>query len=129
MEDLVNFIQKYKTVNLTGWRKWLIGAAVGLASLIVLGIFAYKAFMHNKEVADLKHQRDVLVEQAHQAQVNSQLAQLEADKQTHLDQAQEAMDQVKDIEAHLTTITDEHEKNNQVINSIQSWGDVDRHVK
>ncbi len=129
MNQLVDFIKKYKESNPSGWRKWIIGSVVAILTLVVIGVFAFQAAMRGRELARLQHERDMAKEEVHRAQVNMTLAKQKEEAERHEAAADAAMDRVADVEEQIKELENQHSASESLIDSIRSWDDVDRLVK
>ena len=129
MNKVVEFIHKYKQENPSGWKKWIFGSLAALGTLLVIVVFAIRSAFRAKEMAKLAHERDVAKEEARQALVNACLETERKAQQKHLNRANTALNRRIQLDKKLRVLTDEHERNTAVIDSIRSWDDVDRIVK
>lgn len=129
MNKVVEYINKYKQENPSGWRKWIIGSVIAVLTLVVIAVFAFQAAMRGRELARLQHERDVAKEDLHQAQIDAQLAANKAEAANHNIAASAALARVVALEDEISVLEDEHNYNESLINSIRSWDDVDRLVK
>lgn len=129
MNEIVEYIKKHKESNPEGWRKWIIGAVVVVLTLLVIAVFAFRAAQHGKQVAALKHERDKLINEAIQSEVEAKLVASKEEQARHEQVATEALRQVDEIEEQITRLEDQHAANQNVINSIRSWDDVDNKVR
>lgn len=128
MDKLIKFVEDYKQSNPTGWRKWVYGtiAVLVIASLVL--VFFIRESLRQKELGNLKHERDVLQEEARQATVNASLTVLEDKKTEHLQAAEAAQRRAEEVTRQVEILEAEHKKNSDLINSLRSWDDVDARV-
>lgn len=129
MNKVVDFIKKYKESNPSGWRKWIIGSIVVVLTLVVVAGFAISAALRGRELARLKHERDVAKEEVHRAQVNMTLAKQKEEAERHEAAADQARARAEEIEEQIKVLQEEHSASESLIDSIRSWDDVDRLVK
>lgn len=129
MNEIIDYIKKYRESNPSGWRRWTIGVLVALLALIVGVVLAFRAVQHEKQIAELKYERDLLVHEATQAEVEAKLSSSKEEQAHHEQVATEALRQVGVIEEQIAHIEDQHTANQNVINSIHSWDDVDNKVR
>lgn len=127
--SLIDFVNNYRKTNPTGWRKWLYGSLAAVAVLILIISFSISGYLKQRAIAKLKHERDVLQEEARQHEVDATLAVTEASKEEHKAAAAAAQANSDVLEQQATALTLEHATSLQVINAIRTWGDVDAHVK
>jgi len=129
MNQLLEWIDNYKKSNPTGWRKWIVGIFVVLATVVAAAIWAITASARGSQIAGLEAQRDVAQEAVRQAQTNQQLAQDAQAQQQHAEAAAAAQQQAEAIQQQIQALQDQHERNTQIIAGISSWSDVDSKVK
>lgn len=129
MNKLVEFVENYKKSNPTGWRKWVFGALATIAVVVLVAIFAIQAAQRGREMAALKHAEDAAQEALHKAQVNAKLAQNAEEQERHEAAAEAALDRSMELAAEIDRLAAQHRTNEEVLNNIRSWDDVDRVVK
>lgn len=128
MNDIVEYIKKYRAENPTGWRKWIIGSIVALLTVVVIIGFALQEAQRSQELARLQTERDIAKEAKHRAEVNQKLAENEAEAAQHEAAADLALERVQVIEEEIKQLETQHELNKSILNSIRSWEDVDKKV-
>lgn len=109
------------------------GGAITTLILVVLVLVAvaamsYLAWKQSKELAELRHERDVAKEDAHQEAVRASVAALEEDKQQHLDAANAAMDRVDATRASIIDLAEQHARNVAIISKLKTWDDIDEYL-
>jgi flagellar biosynthesis/type III secretory pathway M-ring protein FliF/YscJ len=129
MNKLIEFIANYKKTNPTGWRKWLLGAVVGLATLLVLVVYAVQASLRTRELANLRRERDKATMAALSARVDQSIAIDEKAKQDHRNAANAAIERERELSAKVADLLRSHEERKAAIDSIRSWDDVDKVVR
>lgn len=129
MNDLAEFVKNYRESNPTGWRKWVYGSLAALAAVIVIATISVLAAMRAKEMSDLEADRDKLKNDIRKAKLDAKLASRDADKAKHEDAAEKAMEAAAELEAKLHELRKDHATEQDIINSIRSWEDVDKKVK
>jgi hypothetical protein len=128
MESLIEFVENYKKSNPSGWRKWVLGSVAVVVILVVILVYSVRETLRQREIARLRHERDMLHEQIQNQTVNTQLDVLSDAQSQHQAAAQNAMQQAAAIDAQLESLEAQHKKNVELINSIKSWDDVDARV-
>lgn len=128
MSKVLDFINAYRSSNPTGWRNWLIGIAVSLVTLSLGMVFAIRTYFSQREIAKLKHERDVLIEKAHKSHVDVSLSASRAERDQHERLATEALKRA--AEAHRKVIVIEYDNATAInkINKLKSWADMDAFV-
>lgn len=105
--------------------KWLISLFVGALSLIGLAYAAWVQYKQGKELAKLKHEKDlaeqVLIREKLDARVN-----VEEDKSKDLEQKVK-LSEIKliEIDHNLTKAKDDHEQISNEIKAIDNWDAAD----
>ena len=128
MNEIVEYIKKYRAENPTGWRKWTIGVLVAILTVVVIAAFAIQAALRGKELARLQTERDAAKEAKHRAEVDQKLAKNEEEAAKHEAAADLALARVQAIEEEIHQLQDQHKLNESIIDSIRSWDDVDKKV-
>lgn len=128
MESLIAFVENYKKSNPSGWRKWILGSVAVVVILVVILVYSVRETLRQREIARLRHERDMLHEQIQNQTVNTQLDGLSDAQSQHQAAAHNAMQQAAAIDAQLESLEAQHKKNIELINSIKSWDDVDARV-
>ena len=128
MQALIDFVENYKKSNPNGWRKWLFGSiAVSIVIVLVL-VYSVREGLRQREVARLRHERDMLQQQVHQNVVDAQLGDLNEAQQAHVAAAEEATQRAAALDKRAELLEAQHKANVALINSLKSWDDVDAHV-
>lgn len=127
MTWLIDFIQKHKSN--TGWRKWFFGGLVLLAAVAVVAIYYVRSYFKNKELARLKHEKAVAEEEAHHAQVVLAVAHNEEELKKRLAEVRRSREVVAALEEKIDQLKLTRLAEEDLINSIKSWDDVDAKVK
>jgi len=129
MNKLFDFINNFKRANPTGWRKWIVGTIVVLTSTALFVVYSIRAGFKNKELAKLKHDKDVLEEKARSHSLDAVLAKIEKEQDAHEAQATDALQRASELSRQSDGLKDEHLANLEIIDSLLLWGDIDDHVK
>ena len=128
-DTLVKFIQNYKNSNPSGFKKWTVGIVVVVALIIVSLVLFYKSYVHTTRLVDLQHEHDVLQEQARESATNATLAHQQEEREAHSAAAQAALNQAQEIAHQMSQLEVTHQTNEELIESLHNWSDVDKHVK
>ena len=107
------------------WR-WLPGMLIAGVAFIAAAVLAYKAWRRDKEIARLKHARDVNKQE--------ELIKVEAMKVTAYQkrafelqrEAQAARFRINAIDSQLEEVQREYNEQSAKIQAIKNWRDVDR---
>jgi flagellar biosynthesis/type III secretory pathway M-ring protein FliF/YscJ len=129
MDQLIKFVEDYKASNPTGWRKWVFGSLAVLAVLLIVLVFTVRETLRQKEIAALKHERDMLQIRAHQQTVDSEIESLETKKAEHVKAADAAQRRANELSRRVDMLEAQHQQNLEIINSIRSWDDVDARIR
>jgi flagellar biosynthesis/type III secretory pathway M-ring protein FliF/YscJ len=129
MDDLIKFVEDYKKSNPTGWRKWIFGTIAAIVLLFIAVVFFAREILRQKSIADLKHERDVLQEDARRRAADASLEKLEEKKAEHTRAAEAAQRRAAELARQVEILEAEHKKNLDLIDSLRSWDDVDAHIR
>lgn len=117
-----------KTDNSDEKSGWVTRVVLGLLVFAVVAYLAYKATSKGKELAKLKHDRDLAAEETRQAKLDWDLGELDdeiAEKLKNLDKAQKELASLdKDLENLENTTEFERIK----IEAIENWDDMDSYI-
>ena len=128
MDSLIEFVENYKKSNPSGWRKWIFGSIAVIIVLVIVFVYSIREALRQREIARLRHERDLLEEQARQQPVNTQLAGLAEEQGDHTTAAQEATQRAAELSRKAELLEVEHQRNLDLINSIKSWDEVDARI-
>lgn len=129
MNNLVEYVQKYKQNNPTGWRKWVFGTLAVLAVLTLIIVYGVQNAMRSKELARLKHELDVATVGADKAKADAAVAEHTDARDEAVGRAELAEERAEELKEQLVVLENEHKRSADVINSIRSWEDVDAKVR
>ncbi len=129
-EELTKIVEKAVKASSKAKKTGKIVAICTAALLSMLAIFGIwiKLRRQGKELAKLKHEKNVNDEKLRQAEVNAELAKNEADFQSHIQEAQAHLNTVTDLENKITTIQQEHQRQTELIQSLVTWEDIDKYL-
>lgn len=129
MNKLVEYVQKYKQENPSGWRKWIFGALAALAVLILVIAYAVQTALRAREIARLKHELDVATVGAEKAKADASVAEHLEARDEAIGRAELAEEQAEELKEQLVVLEADHKRNEDLINSIRSWEDVDAKIR
>lgn len=129
MNSIIEFVQKYRKENPTGWRKWVFGTVVGLVTFVFIAVFVIRESLRQKEIADLNHEIGVLREQAAKNTVDAQISEHAEQQEAHTAAAEHALEQAAELSKRVESLQAEHKANSDLIASLKSWEDVDARVR
>jgi len=112
----------------TGAKGWLWGLLVGAIALATVAFFYYRAWQRGKELAKLKHARDVQQQEQQRENIDMQLAADEAQKKRLLGQAELREKAISAINDEIQAVQARKERDAKDIDAIRSWRDFDRHI-
>lgn len=108
---------------------WLIGLLVLVLGTVAVAFLSYQLSKNGKELAKLKHEKDVAEEAKHQAEVASELLFLEERRKLAAEHAAEIEEEIAVMQEREVAFQVERDRLHQVIDRIQSWDDVDFKVR
>ena len=129
LDKLVGIVQNYKSKDKDGKGGWIAAAISAIVALLAIAMLAYRAWKAGKARAAELHQKALLEEQKHQAEVDASLATSETEKQKALDEVADLELALQSLEKDLEELQAERDKNHATIGKITSWEDVDALVK
>lgn len=108
--------------------KWIVSAIVGVLALGAIAWLYFKLWRQSKELAQLRHDRDVAAEKVVRAEVESKIVDnLEAYRVARAD-AFTAHHQVETLKNAIDRVEVEHKQVREAVDALQNWDDVDRYL-
>lgn len=129
MNKLVEFVENYRKSNPTGWRRWVYGTIAVVIVLVLVTVFGIREALRQRDIANLKHERDVLKQTARASEVDAELATIVSVRQTHQDAADVALGKAEELEDQVKELEARSSASSALIESLKSWDDVDDHVR
>jgi YesN/AraC family two-component response regulator len=128
--------------KITGWVKhqgekqqkrkvpwnWVTGLIVGAVALLAVGFMYWRSWKQGRELAKLKHERDVTEQEKAQAKVSEAMAVNQRRALKHKMEAERLKIYIETINEDLGKITNETTETNKKIDSLKNWRDVDRYL-
>jgi hypothetical protein len=108
---------------------WVVGLIVVAVVFVGLAFLAYYLWSKGKELAKLRHEKDVAEEAKHQAEVQSKLTVLE-EKRTSLEVEARIQDsKIEQLRLSIQRAEAERQAAHAKLDTLTSWDDVDRLIK
>lgn len=104
---------------------WIAGLVVTLVSMAGLAFMAYREWKQGKEIAKLKHERDVAEEVKHRGEMAKQVTKNEVRAAVLRKKGRDAEEKIKELDEQLKGLEENATKNNQEIDALRNWRDVD----
>lgn len=117
-----------KSTNSDEKSGWVTKAVMFIVVLAFVAYLAYGANRRAKELAKVKHERDVSKEDLHRAQVDWELSDIDADIEESMENLHTAIQHSLTLDAELESIEEEHEFEQAKIGAIENWDDMDRYL-
>jgi hypothetical protein len=108
--------------------KWVTGLLVGAVALFTIGFMYWRAWKQGRELAKLKHQRDVADEEKKQAKITEAMAANDAKASLHSLEAKKAELKVEKIDMELRNIEHDKRITNSEIGNLKNWRDIDGYL-
>lgn len=110
------------------------GGVIGTLVLVVLSLIAiaalmYSAWKDSKELAKLRHERDVEKEAAHRAAQRVVIAEHEDVRAELVADANEKLDVVEKLQEDIHDLAAEHAKNVAIIKKLKTWDDINEYLE
>ena len=121
MQDILKALTDSGSDDSLGWVTKLVILIIGLS---VIAVFAWSSWRNGKKLAKLEHERDVLEEEKHQAELDNKLDALERRKEEALADIAAIDDAVASLEDEKRLNDKRHEEALKDIDSIDSWDDI-----
>lgn len=129
MNSIIEFVQKYRKENPTGWRKWVFGSVVAIVTFVFVAVFVIRESLRQREIADLNHQISVLREEAAKNTADAQISDLTEQQEAHTAAAEHALEQAAELKNRVESLEAEHKANSDLIASLRSWEDIDARIR
>jgi septal ring factor EnvC (AmiA/AmiB activator) len=107
---------------------WVTKAIMALIVVAFLAYLAYKANSRSKELAKLKHNRDVAKEEEKQAKLDWELAELDKDIEDKMNMLIVIGERRAALDKELEVIEEEVEYEGFKIEAIDNWDDMDAYL-
>lgn len=108
--------------------KWIIGAFVGVVTLITMALLHWQAVRKGREVAKLKHKQDVAQQKVLRSQLAIKTDALKAETDAYLDTVKDLRIQYGLLGVRAEEVEEEKKKALEKINAIKNWQDVDKYL-
>ena len=107
---------------------WVTTLIVGAVALLAVGFMYYRSWKQGRELAKLKHERDVREEEAVQAKVAEGMAVTDRQIAEHKVEVRRTESRLERLDQELEKITNEATATRFVIDALKNWDDVDRYL-
>lgn len=135
--DITNSLDK-----ITGWVKgqgekqqdrkapwnWITGLIVGVVALVAVGLMYWRSWKQGRELAKLKHERDVNEQERERAEVTKAMAINQKKIHTHSIEVQKAKNRIREIDEFIDEEEDKKAETCEKINALKNWRDLDRYL-
>jgi len=108
---------------------WVVGLIVAAVVLIGLSILSWYLWSKGKELAKLRHEKDVAEMEKHTAEVQAELTVLEDKREDLQTKALECESKITELSIMIEKTEAERQAAHAKIDTLTSWDDVDRMVK
>jgi len=127
---MLNFIQKLKEKKQDGGTfKWVYGlVAIVLVVVAVAGLSWY-INKRGRELAKLKHEKDVRLEEAKQATAAAKALKIKKQKDAKLAEAKKARAEAAKLRKEMKVLDKQNEEAHNIINALKDWDDVEKFIK
>jgi len=108
---------------------WVTSLIVGAVALLAVGFMYWRSWKQGRELAKLKHEKDVAVQGEIRAKAQSALDENNKAAAVHSLSVQKSKQLVEKLEGDLKAIEARKVKTDAEINALKSWDDVDRYLE
>lgn len=107
------------------WR-WVVGLGIGAVVLFFIAFLTWRAFRQGRELAKLKHERDVGEQNKIRAEKEMLLEANERDISKYNAKVWELRGEIKRIDDGIEAVEEENRRAKESIDALQTWDDVDK---
>ena len=121
------FVSKGESKNSSGSTtyKWLIGLFVGALSLLGLAYAVWVQYKQGKELAKLKHEKDLAEEKLKQDEFNKKVAVHDLDIVESNKNIADSKKEIEELEVKLKKAEEDNKRISDEINAINDWDSSD----
>lgn len=130
LDNLTDMVkdQGNKQQDRTGFTKIIIGVGVSLLAVATIAFLYYRLWKQSKELAKLRHDRDLAIEQVNQAKLKKELRSQEKVIKVIDLATEKAQKEVKNIDEELAKAQTKNNETLKTIDDIRDWNSVDRYL-
>ncbi len=108
-----------------GGKSWISTAIIVLVVMVAIAVWAWISFTNNRELAKLRHDREVQRIRAEKAVIDAKVATNDVAIAAAQKQVVVLTEQLKHIDGDIRTEQERYAANLRAIDRIHSWRDVD----
>lgn len=127
VEDALNAVRRRQMTQSTT-KGWIFAIIAVILSTVAIAVLYWKLRARGRELARLKHERDLEKEYEIQARVDAEVAESIAQAEDALERAEESAHRVEDLEDQITEVHEQRVRTLSVINALDTWEDVERYL-
>lgn len=105
---------------------WVTGLLVSAVALFTAGFLAWRARKQGKELAKLKHEKDVAEQKKITSEASSKTIKNQVKAATLRADAVEAIEKIKELDKQIEEIEARRTKHEKQIDAVKNWDDVAR---
>jgi len=125
LNKILSFVQTERDKKKEGKGGLVGGLLAGLFAIILISLFAFKAWRSGKEKAKLLHEKAVREEDLHQAEVDAQLSEADYHKRSAQVEVERISASLDELKKKQEAIEEQHERAQALVDSLKTWDDVD----
>lgn len=118
--------QSEKQEDRRGSWGWITGLAVTVVAIIGAAFVAYRSWKQGKELAKLKHEKDVAEAEKHRGEVASMVTSSEVRAAVWRKKGSEAEERLKKIDENLKGLEKDATRTQQELEALKNWRDLDQ---
>lgn len=129
VQTALSTISSYKKNGGGSKMGWIIALIAGILSVVAVAVVYFQLWKKGKQLAKLKHERDVLRERELAAVAESHIAANTDLMIEAMNEADQARDRQVELAVESNSLLDESRKKRDLIESLVTWEDVDLYIR
>ena len=130
LDKIVNWVKsqgEQQTDREKPW-KWITGFVVAAVAMFGIGLAYWRARKQGKELAKLKHEKDVTEREIELGKLANQVARSQARTAILRERGKRAEERITEIDENLKEKMNATTRITQNIHALKNWDDVDRYL-
>ena len=107
---------------------WISGLLIAAIAMLAMGFAYFRAWKQGRELAKLKHEKDVAKQELERKKVSDLVTEREKAQAAKWVTIREAEDKVTAIDVALKVLDEKKVRTHETIKALRDWDDVDRYL-